>query len=137
MLPTTRVSFANLTLSPSAFLLAALTGAYLTAASLFFFLTLTDLNWLPVFCLAVEFLLPEYIRAGNRLSQQHGRLILLTEREVDWHRRRWRLVHVRLLTPYLLILDLESAGDIQQLSVSRDSCTHQDFRLLSLFCRYQ
>ncbi|MDO6708030.1 protein YgfX [Photobacterium sp. 1_MG-2023] len=136
-MPTTRVSFANLTLSPSDFLLAALTGVYLTAASLFFFLTLTDLNWLPVFCLAVEFLLPEYIRAGHRLSQQHGRLILLTEREVDWYCRRWRLVHARLLTPYLLILDLDSAGDTLRLSVSRDSCTDQDFRLLSLFCRHQ
>ncbi|MCG2844175.1 hypothetical protein L6J58_06790 [Photobacterium sp. WH80] len=135
MLPTTRASFANLTLYPSSILLAALTGAYLAVASLLSFLMFAEVLPVPLWWLFCEWLWGEYLCARIQLASLHGTLILFDDRQIEWQRCRWQLFHTRVLTSRLLVIELKRAHQHYWLAVSRDACSDKDFRLLSLFCR--
>ncbi len=135
LLPTTRVSFANLHIFPSDILLVALTGAYLTAAGMLFFLAVIEVLSLPLVWLMCLWLWPEYVKAGNRAAQIKGRLVLFADQQLEWQNRQWQLSHALLLTPYLLVMELEASQHVHRLTICRDACTDQEFRRLSLFCR--
>ncbi|WP_161781015.1 protein YgfX [Photobacterium galatheae] len=135
MLPTTRVSFANLNIFPSDALLVALTGAYLMAAGLLITLVVVDVLPLPWVWLMFLWLWPEYVKVGNQTAQLKGRLVLFSDQQLAWQNRKWRLSHVLLFTPYLLVMELEDAQQVRRLVICRDACTDSDFRRLSLFCR--